>query len=153
MSSDPTPTQILGTYAAAFEETYKDDDWKRLERFFADDAVYSVVNLGAASCSIRGRDAILAGFRNSVDGFDRRFDSRTIELVAGPVENGTNVRVEWNATYTSAGRPDAVISAFTVARVAGGRIVELFDVYDAGVEEGFAEWLRETGMAVDPSYC
>ena len=69
------------------------------------------------------------------------------------VENGTNVRVEWNATYTSAGRPDAVISAFTVARVAGGRIVELFDVYDAGVEEGFAEWLRETGMAVDPSYC
>ena len=63
MSDQPTPIQIFGAYAAAFEETYKDDEWKRLEPFFAEDAVYSVVNLGPATCSIRGRDAILAGLR------------------------------------------------------------------------------------------
>jgi len=152
MSDDLTPTAIFGAYAAAFEQTYKDDDWERLERYFADDAVYSVVNLGPASCSIRGRDAILAGIHKSVDGFDRRFDTRAVEILSGPEESGNNVRVEWRVTYTSAGRPDAVISAFSVARVADGRIVELFDVYDAGVAESFAEWLRETGMAVDPRY-
>ena len=29
-------------YAAAFEATYVDDDWSRLERFFAPDVVYAV---------------------------------------------------------------------------------------------------------------
>jgi hypothetical protein len=152
MSEGPTPLQIFGAYAAAFEETYKDDDWKRLEPFFAADAVYSVVNLGPVTCSIRGRDAILAGLRKSIDGFDRRFDSRAVEILTGPEEDGSNVRAGWRVTYTCPGHPNAVISAYSVARVADGRIVELFDVYDAGVTESFGEWLRATGVTVDPSY-
>ncbi len=28
------------SYAEAFEETYKDDDWTRIEPFFTEDAVY-----------------------------------------------------------------------------------------------------------------
>lgn len=152
MSDQPTPIQVFGAYAAAFEETYKDDEWKRLEPFFAEDAVYSVVNLGPATCSIRGRDAILAGLRKSVDGFDRRFDTRAVEILTGPEEDGSNVRAGWRVTYTCADHPDAVISAFSVARVVDGRIAELFDVYDAGVTESFEDWLRQTGVAVDPSY-
>ena len=49
-------------YAAAFEETYKDDDWSRLGRYFTDDAVYEVRSETFAA-TLRGPDAIFTGIK------------------------------------------------------------------------------------------
>ena len=47
-------------YAAAFEQTFADDNWQRLEPFFTPDATYRVSGL-PASCELHGRDAIFRG--------------------------------------------------------------------------------------------
>lgn len=71
------------SYAAEFEKSYADDDWSRLERFFADDAVYRVES-NRFGCELTGPDAILAGMKKSLDGFDRRFDTREIAVQGAP---------------------------------------------------------------------
>jgi hypothetical protein len=152
MSDHPKPLSVFAAYAAAFEETYVDDDWKRLEPFFDEAATYSVVNLGPVTCCLRGRDELLSGIRKSVNGFDRRFAVRKPEILGTPREDGTNVRVEWRVTYSSPNVPDLPISAFSLARIVDGRIAELADVYDAGVVEAYASWQDRAGMAVDASY-
>ncbi|HME70466.1 MAG TPA: hypothetical protein VKM54_11450, partial [Myxococcota bacterium] len=43
MNPDGTLLQRFVEYAQAFEKTYVDDDWTRLEPYFAPDAVYRVV--------------------------------------------------------------------------------------------------------------
>ena len=37
-----TNLECFAAYAADFEKTFKDDDWSRLERYFAPDATYQV---------------------------------------------------------------------------------------------------------------
>ena len=54
-------------YAEAFEETYEDDDWTRIEPFFTEDAVYEA----APEEDARGRAAVLAKLKGGVDAFDR----------------------------------------------------------------------------------
>ncbi|SVE51237.1 uncharacterized protein METZ01_LOCUS504091, partial [marine metagenome] len=34
--------QVYAEYASAFEETFGDDDWSRLEKYFSEDARYEV---------------------------------------------------------------------------------------------------------------
>ncbi len=36
------------SYAAAFEQTYADDDWRRLEQYFTEDVTYRVSGLPTA---------------------------------------------------------------------------------------------------------
>ena len=67
--------QVFADYAAAFEETFADDDWSRLEQYFAEDARYEISG-GPFATTIDGRDAILKGLKKSLDGFDRKFDNR-----------------------------------------------------------------------------
>ncbi len=45
------PLQRFAAYAADFEKTYQDDDWKRLEGYFAEDAVYEVMGAARGSSS------------------------------------------------------------------------------------------------------
>ena len=97
------PTQRFGAYAADFEKTYKDDDWSRLEKYFSEDAVYTVDGAAAFSCRIEGRDAILAGMRRSITNFDRKCE-RSIALRGTPVTEGNQVTVDWTAAYR---RPQA----------------------------------------------
>ena len=73
-------------YAAAFEEVYLSDDWSQLEPFFTEDAVYNFVAPVPFGGTYEGRAAVLAQFKNSVNGLDRRFDSRTVEVLEGPSE-------------------------------------------------------------------
>ena len=136
-------------YAQEFEKTYKDDDWSRLDVFFADDAVYEVKNAPFA-CRVGGRDAIFHAIRKSLNGFDRRMDSRRIELLAPPTQTDDAVQIHWAVTYTHGDQPPLRIEARTEARYQGGKIAYLADDYlDTGGDEG-VEWLRQAGM--DPSY-
>ena len=128
-------------YAQDFEKTYDDDDWSRLERYFAPDAVYEVRNT-AFSCHIEGPRAILEGIKRSLDGFDRRLTKRTIDLVGAPVEEGGSVSLGWTATYRFASAPPFVLRGHSTARYRGDAIVELVDDYAEGTDAEAGTWIR-----------
>lgn len=138
-------------YAMAFEETYDDDDWTRLERFFAPDAVYEVRG-GALACRLVGPQAILRGLKKSLDGFDRRLGKRTLDVVDGPHEEGDAVSVGWTATYAKAGAPPFVLRGRSTARSRGGVIVELVDEYPAGMDAETGAWLAAHAPDLNPAY-
>ncbi|MEM7002025.1 MAG: hypothetical protein AAF529_14650, partial [Pseudomonadota bacterium] len=69
---------IFAEYAAAFEETLRDDNWARLEKYFAADTCYLP---GDGTEGARPAGA-LAALRRSVDLLERKTDSR--ELVGEP---------------------------------------------------------------------
>jgi ketosteroid isomerase-like protein len=95
-------------YADAFEESFVDDDWSRIEAYFTEDAVYE------GDPDARGRDAVLAKLKNGVDNFDRRMDSRTPDFQT-PTVQGDTLSMKWKVTYTKAGLPDLAISGVETA--------------------------------------
>ena len=141
----------FGAYAAEFEKTLVDDDWSRLRRFFADDAVYEVKAV-AFGCRLVGPDAIFAGMKKSLDGFDRRFPGRRIDVTSLPEVRGEEMSVGWEATYEKEGVKPFVLRGRSLVRYRDGKIALLSDVYEPAAEEEFARWQRETGIALDPSY-
>jgi len=138
-------------YATDFERTFADDDWTRLRRYFADDAVYDV-KAKSFGCHLVGPAAIFAGMKKSLDGFDRRFAKRDIEVTSGPEVSGAEMRMEWKVVYSKEGLPPFVLRGASTVRYANGKIVHLVDSYDPSIETEFADWQRVNGLAVDPSY-
>ena len=138
-------------YAADFERTYADDEWGRLRAHFCDDAVYEVKS-PSFPCRLIGPDAILEGMKRSLDGFDRRFDSRNISVVGAPVIEGDELRVSWNATYRKGDFEPFVLRGSTVATVRDGALATLSDIYDDAVEGELEAWMKVTGMQVNASY-
>ena len=138
-------------YAGDFERTYIDDDWTRLRRYFADDAVYAVES-ESFGCRLVGPDAIVAGMRKSVNGFDRRFDSRDIAVTSGPEVDGDEIWVGWTGTYRKAGVAPFVLRGRSTVRYRDGVIATLTDAYEPAVERELAEWQRTSKMGVDVSY-
>lgn len=143
--------QAFMAYAGDFERTYLDHDWTRLRRYFTDDAVYEV-EAETFGCSLQGPAAIFAGIRKSLDGFDRRFETRDIAVVDGPVAAGDELRVGWTVTYGRAGVPSFVLRGRSTVRFRDDLIARLTDSYDPAAERELAEWRRSSGMAVDVSY-
>lgn len=143
------PLSSFLDYAQAFERTYVDDDWSRLERYFAPSAAYVVTGLGA-DCRLDGRDAILRGLRKSVDGFDRKFPERIVEFSGTPSLRGDVVEAPWTATYRKPGVPELRLHGRSTARYEGGVIAELRD--DMGVDDAGAAWFAEHGAGLDASY-
>lgn len=143
--------QTFMAYAQEFESTYKDDDWERLRKYFADDAVYEVKNVSYA-CKLEGPDAIFAGIKKSLDHFDRPMDSRKIDVLSPPAVVGDTLRVEWAVTYTRGDAPPIRVSATTSCTIVDGRITYLADDYEEGQEEGLRAWLDEYGPDLDPGY-
>jgi hypothetical protein len=122
-------------YADAFEESYEDDDWSHIEPYFTDDAVYEGDPKDA-----RGREAVLAKLKQSVDAFDRKMDSRTLEFEP-PTVDGDTIRIRWSATYTKSGAPDLVISGVEIATFDGDRIARLSGDFDADALKTMGEWM------------
>jgi hypothetical protein len=128
-------------YAAAFEKSYADDDWSRIEQYFTDGAVYEGEPLA------RGRAAVLARLKNAVNGFDRRMDSRTLTFEK-PTVKGDVVSVRWKATYTKTGLPNLTISGAEHATFDGNRIAVLRDVFDPAAEKAMGDWMQKHGAAL-----
>jgi hypothetical protein len=143
-------TQFM-QYAADFERTLADDDWARLRRYFADDAVYEVKAEGFP-CRLAGPDAIFKGMKKSLDGFDRKFDGRTIDVTKGPEVEGDVLHIDWAVTYRKAGKTPYVLRGHTDVRYRDGEIVHLVDSYAASVGAESAAWMQQNGMVLDPSY-
>jgi hypothetical protein len=121
-------------YAAAFEKAFASDDWSVVAPFFSEDAEYEV-GLGppftpeSGSC-LRGRDAILGYFKKALDAFDRRFATREVVLLEGPLADGNTVWIRGRADYTSPVAPDLSFELEEIATFAGDVICRLEDRYD-----------------------
>jgi hypothetical protein len=138
-------------YAGDFEKTLKDDDWTRLRQYFADDAVYEV-EARSFGCRLSGPDAILAGMKKSLDGFDRKFSRRQLELTGVPEVGDDEIRIGWKVTYQHAGLPEYLLEGRTVVRYTGDKIALLRDSYDPSQDANLAEYQRAHGVKLDPSY-
>jgi len=138
-------------YAGEFERTLQDDDWQRLRRFFADDAIYEV-QAKAFGCRLTGPDAIFRGIKRSLDGFDRKFAGRDIEVTSGPTVAGDELRLDWKVTYKGEGLKPFVLRGCSLARYRGDKLAYLCDSYDPGVEDELAAWQRENAVELDVSY-
>lgn len=138
-------------YAGDFEKTLADDDWSRLRQYFADDAVYEV-KADSFGCRLSGPTAIFAGMKKSLDGFDRKFAKREVEVTSGPQVSGGEIAMGWKVVYHKDGLPSFVLRGRSTVRYAGDKIAYLSDDYDASVEGEMAAWQRESGVKIDPSY-
>ena len=147
--------QVFMDYAAAFEQTYVDDDWSRLTPFFSEDATYEVRG-GPFACEISGRDAIFTGLKKSIDGLDRRSADRQLELTDAPnvVASGAGeeLSVGWRVTYQFGDAPKVALPGRSVVKVVGGVIVAMRDEYDDKELEEVGTWMLEHGGGLDGSY-
>jgi len=138
-------------YAADFETTLADDDWSRLRQYFAADALYEV-KADAFGCSLRDPERIFAGMKKSLDGFDRKFDGREVEVTSGPEIDGDGMRMAWAVTYRKVGKTPFVLRGRSEVRYRDGLIVYLADSYDPSVAGETEAWMRANGVHLDPSY-
>ena len=138
-------------YAADFEQTLADDDWHRLRQYFTDDAVYEVTS-DSFGCKLAGPDAIFKGIKKSLDGMDRKFDGRSVDVTSGPDVDAAGLRLGWTVTYRKEGKAPYVLRGRSEVRYRDGRIVYLADCFDASVGAEAAAWMQQNGMTLDPSY-
>ena len=122
-------------YADAFELSLEDDDWTHIEPFFTEGAVFA-----GGPEETQGRDAVFAQLKKSLDSFDRRMDSRSLDFEE-PTVDGDTLRVRWSGTYTKTGAPDLVISGVETATFEGDRIARLHDEFDPEAQKAMGEWM------------
>jgi ketosteroid isomerase-like protein len=133
------------THALAFREARASDDWSVVGPFFTEDAVYDVRFDPPLGGRFEGRPAILAYFKESVDRYDRRFESREGAFVEGPREDGDTVWVRGRVVCRSAGVPELVIELEEIAQFEGDRICRLEDRYDEGTKARMRAYLAAHG--------
>jgi ketosteroid isomerase-like protein len=117
-------------YAADFEKAVENDDWSVVAPHFTEDAVYETFAPAPMGGKVEGRDALMAHFRNSLDGWDRRFDTRELQLLEGPALRDGAVWMRWRVTYRHPDVPDVAIDGEERAWFRGDRIRRLEDRMD-----------------------
>lgn len=137
-------------YAAAFEEVYAGNNWSKLEPFFTDDAVYAFIAPAPFGGEYKGRAAVLTQFQNSVNGLDRRFDSRKVEVLEGPTEKDGSVWMRWAAIYTLAGAPDCRMEGEERAVFTGDRISRLEDSMTEAEASRVGAYFAQYGTKLKP---
>ena len=135
----------FAAYAGAFEKAFVSDDWSVVEPYFTEDAVYEVLLDPPLGGRFEGRAAVLAYFKASLDGFDRRFESREIALLDGPREEGESVWIRGGATYRAKGVPDFFLELEETIYFKGDRICRLVDHYEPDMKQRTADYLKEHG--------
>ena len=140
------PIEVFGKYAMAFEEVVRLDDWSVVESFFTEDAVYETIGTGPFSGRREGRRAVLDYLKESLDGFDRRFDVRdNPEMVEGPRVDGDSVWISWRVTYRVEGAPPFVLEGEETAVMDGDRICRLEDRFTDQIAADLNEWMKQHG--------
>jgi hypothetical protein len=132
-------------YAAAFEDVYKSDDWTALEGFFAEDAVYELSGAEFFAGRHQGRDAVFAALKASLDSFDRRFETRQLEVLEGPALREGGVWLRWRASYRSPGVPELTIDGEESVFFEGDRIVRMVDRFPLEMGPITAYWFEQYG--------
>ena len=130
-------------YVAAFEKSYLDDDWTRLEEFFTPEAIYVVSGGAPLGGRWEGRTAVLDQLRDSVNGLDRRFVERKTEIVGAPTTEDDRIIFEWRGTYSLPGLPDLVFGGTETAIFEGDRIRFLEDDINQGDDAKIQAFLAD----------
>ena len=137
-------------YAADFEVAFENDDWSVVGRHFAEDAVYETLAGPPMGGCHEGRDAVLASMKQTLDGFDRRFDSREVAFIEGPEMRGGNVWLRARVIYAVVGAPDLVLEGEETATFNGDGIIRLEDSYPEGVYDVVLQHLNAHGAKLHP---
>ena len=135
----------FAAYAAAFEKAFASDDWSLVEPFFTESAVYEVGLGPPLGGRFEGRAEILRYFKRALDGFDRRFASRKVALVAGPREDGDAVWFRGSATYAAPGVPELSFELEETVHFEGDRISRLEDRYEPEVARALDDYAAAHG--------
>lgn len=146
-----THVQELAAYAMAFEQTFADDDWQRLEPYFAPDAEREVLGGGILAYHSVGRDQVLSDLRRNVDDMDRRFDQRIPEVLAGPEERDGVVWMDWRLTLRRAGLPDLVVEGNHGTWHRGGLITRIEEHVSDEVGAAVEAYLGKHAAALRPA--
>ena len=137
-------------YAADFEVVFENDDWSLVGRHFAQDAVYETLAGPPMGGRYEGRDAVLVSMKQTLDGFDRRFDSREVTFLEGPELRDGNVWLRARVIYAVEGAPDLVLEGEATATFNGDGIVRLEDSYPGGVADVVLQYLDAHGAKLRP---
>ena len=137
-------------YADAFEEVFESDDWSHLEPYFTKDAVYEIHAAPPFGARSEGRDEVFAALKASLDGNDRRFDSRELEVLEGPELRDGAVWFRWRVRYERAGTPGMAIEGVETARFEGERIVLLEDTFTEESQAAVLQFLGAHGDQLKP---
>ncbi len=147
-----TPTEVFMAYAADFEKSYIDDDWKRCEQHFADDGIYAIEGISAFNCELKGPSAIVNGLQKSVNGMDRKLDSRAVEVTSELTTTESTLDADWKATYTYGDAPPLELLGHSHAEVAQGKITRLVDSYTPEMDKAAIKWVLAYCPDLDGSY-
>lgn len=128
-------------YADAFELAFESDDWTRVAEYFAPRAEYTAID-GARAI---GREQIIEAFRKSVDAIDRRFDERIVMPLDPQLSGDGSLFMTWEITFKKQGTPDLRLAGTGEASYDSGRIFELVDRLENGMNESMAAWMNEHG--------
>jgi hypothetical protein len=129
-------------YAAAFEEAYAKNDFSLVEAYFTESASYEIFGMPPPlGGRVDGRAAILGYFARVLNGFDRKFNTRAVALVKGPLDQGNAVWIRGSVVYTAPGVPDLVFELDETAYFEGDRISKLEDRYDDETVRALVEYV------------
>lgn len=131
---------LFQAYQADFEKTVHDDRWSRLERYFAEDAVYETY--GDAGRRTEGRAAIFRRMKRELDAFDRRCKWRRITTTGGPEVDGNRVLRNWLVTFHIDGAADLMIEGSERITYEGDRIVLLEEEPSETAERHLLMWMK-----------
>jgi len=133
----------LLAYISAYEHSYADGDWTRLEPFFTEDAGYEVSGGPPLGGRWEGRDALIAHLGESAESFDGRFDERMLWPRGVPEEMGNIVALPWRGIYRLHRTPDALtIEGTKIATFRTDRIELLRDQLRPGTDRRIESYLR-----------
>lgn len=140
-------------WITAFDRAVDGGDWESLRVFLHPDVTYTVSGAPFA-CHLAGVDAVLRGFKRSIDNFDRHFDRRWWFGVGVREYAPDVVRARAMGVYALGDKPLLHFSANSLWRFDGDRIVMMQDWYDPAeidVQNALA-WLGEHAPHLDARY-
>ena len=134
---------LFESFAADFELAVVDDEWSRLEKYFAEDATYLNVGSGEPKCI--GREAILAYLKADVESVDQRFDSRMLVALSEPSVAGDRLSRDWSCTYTLSGCEELVVEGEARYLFEAGLIKEMEEEPTAESMQKVEAWMNKYG--------
>ena len=139
------PVARFREYAAVFEDVVESDDFSLLEPFFTESAVYETVAGPPLGGVQEGRDAVFAHMKASLDSFDRRFESRNIEILDGPALRDGTVWFRWRVSYKTPGLAELVVDGEETLHFSGDRIEKLQDTFPPEIGHIMEHWFHHYG--------
>jgi hypothetical protein len=140
-------------WITAFDQCTADNHWQRLEPYLAVDVVYGVQGVPYA-CEVRGRQAVIAAFSKSINGFDRKFDERRWMGVGIKVWEPGAITGRATGWYRLGEHAPMTFSAQSAWIFKGDQLSLMTDIYDsseADVQLALG-MLAQLGSAFNPSY-